>query len=172
LRNRNEKTTTNKTVLQLLEEREKEIAEWSRSDAEKLLVQLEDAIAKICDNDLAKAAIQLISERPSHIPPFTPLRFVGNAAKQYKKDMASLTAEERREVKVFSEAGDEASARDYAIATDVVRDFYGSLTQLLTRIRPESDRLVRVGVWRILDSYHPDQRFRFYQVKPKPRRGR
>jgi hypothetical protein len=123
---------------------------------------------------VAKAAVQLLAERVSHIPPYTPLRFVGNAAKRYKEDLAEMTPEERREFKIWDKAGDEASGRDYAIATVVVRELYGSLAQFLARIihDPDHHNYVGTGVWRILDSYHPNVRFRFYQDKAKRRHGR
>ncbi|MGP8069789.1 MAG: hypothetical protein ACLP5V_07855 [Candidatus Bathyarchaeia archaeon] len=144
------KATTNKTLLQLLKEEERQVAKWSRMNAEKLLVQVEDTLAKLCeDNDVAKAAIQIITERSNHAALYTP-----------------------------EQATDGYWARcGYEEATVSVGELYGSLTQLLGRVihGPDSygpTSYVGRGVWRILDSYHPDQRFRFYQVKDKPRRRR
>jgi len=54
-----------------------------------------------------------------------------------------------------------------------VREFYGSLTQLLRRMTHESDvghSFVGVGAARILDAYHPN--LRFQQVKVKRKHGR
>jgi len=129
-------------------------------------------LAGLCSSDVAKAAIQLIAERSSHIPPYTPLRFVGNAAKKYKKDRAGMTAEERRELKIFTNTIHEAAGRDYTIATEVVREFYGSLTQFLTRTIHQLDRhnYVGTGAWKILESYHPN--LRFHQVKAKRKHAR
>jgi hypothetical protein len=148
------------------------IEETSRDTAERHLAQLEEALAGLCSSNVAQAAIQLIAERSNHIPPYTPLRFVGNAAKKYKKDLATVTPEERRELKIFSKASDEAAGRDYAIATEVVREFYGSLTQFLTRIIHELDshNYVGTGAWRVLESYHPN--LRFHQVKMKRKHAR
>ena len=127
-----------RTLAKLMQEHEKEVAERSRIDAEKLLVQVEDAFAKLCeDNDVAKAAIQLIAERSSHIPPYT-------------SEQATVWYRERR---------------DYEEATVTIGQLYGSLTQLLGRVTDESDRFVGVGVWKILDSYYPNLRFRKDQAK-------
>jgi hypothetical protein len=127
--------------MRLLEEEEKQFAE----EAERRLVQLEDAVAQICEyKDVAKAAVQLITERSSHVPPYTP-----------------------------EQATDGSWARHgYEEAIVSVGELYGSLTQLLGRVTHEPGSYVGRGVSRILNSYHPDQRFRFYQVKPKPRRRR
>jgi hypothetical protein len=128
-----------------MQEHEKEVAERSRIDAEKLLVQVEDAFAKLCeDNDVTKAALQLITERSSHIPPHT-------------SEQATVWYRERR---------------DYEEATVTVGELYASLTQLLGRVNHEPDSYVGRGVWRILDSYHPNLRFRFYQDKPRQRHAR
>ena len=143
-----EKVTTEETLARLMEEEERQLAEWSRSHAEKLLVQVEDAVAQFCeDNDVVKAAIQLITERSSHVPPYSP-------------DQATDGYWERC---------------GYEEATVSVGELYGSLTQLVSRVihGPHSygpDSYVGRGVWKILNSYHPDQRFRFYQVKEKPKR--
>lgn len=139
------KVTADEALAKLLEEEEKQVAKWSRIDAEKLLVQVEDALAKLCeDNNVAKAANQIITERSSHIPPYTP-------------EQVTVWYRERRE---------------YEEATVAIREFYGSLTQFLTRVTHEPDSYVGRGVWRILDSYHPNLRFRFYQVKAKRKHGR
>ena len=167
------KVTADEVLVRLMEKAEKQAAERSRIDAEKLLVQLEDALAKLCDdNDVAKAAIQLIAERSSRIPTYTPLQFVGREAKLYKEHLADMTPEERHELELFVQGSQEHARRGYEEATVAIREFYGSLTQLLGRIAHESDRGLAVGVWRILDSYHPNLRFRFYQVKDKPRQRR
>jgi hypothetical protein len=140
-----ETVTTDETLLQLLKEEERQVAKWSRMNAEKLLVQLEDAVAKICEyKDVAKAAIEVITVRSRHVPPYTP-----------------------------EQATDGYWARcGYEEATVSVGELYGSLTQLLGRATHGPDSYVGRGVWRILDSYHPDQRFRFYQVKDKPKQKR
>ena len=141
-----EKVTTDETLMRLLEEEEKQFAE----EAERRLVQLEDAVAQICEyKDVAKAAVQLITERSSHVPPYTP-----------------------------EQATDGSWARHgYEEAIVSVGELYGSLTQLLARFAHEPfahepfahepDRFVGVGVWRILDSYHPNLRFHQVQVKRK-----
>jgi hypothetical protein len=142
LRKRNREEKANETLAKLLQEHENQVKERSRIDAEKLLIQIEDAFAKLCeDNDVTKAAIQLITERSSHIPTYTP----GGSTPWYSE------------------------RRDYGEATVTVGGLYGSLTQLLGRITREPDSSVGFSVWRILDSYHPNLRFRFYQEKAKRR---
>ncbi|MGP8070030.1 MAG: hypothetical protein ACLP5V_09085, partial [Candidatus Bathyarchaeia archaeon] len=120
--------TVDETLLQLMEKAEKQFAERSRINAEKLLVQVEDSVAKLCENnDVAKAAIEVISERSSHIPLYTP-----------------------------EQATDGYWARcGYEEATVSVGELYGSLTQLLGRVihGPDSygpTSYVGRGVWRIL----------------------
>jgi hypothetical protein len=133
---------TDEALVKLIEEHEKQVKERSRIRAEKFLGQLEDAFARLCEeNDVAKAAVQLISERSSHIPPYTP----GGQTPWYKE------------------------RRDYGEATVTVGELCGSLTQLLARTTHEPDSSVGFSVWRILDSYHPNLRFRFYQEKAKRR---
>ena len=154
-----------------MQEHEKQVAEDSRVDAEKLLAQLEDAFARLCDeNDVAKAAIQLITERSSHIPPYTPVVMAGKEAKRFKKLLAEMTPEERQQHEFLVKGIRKSARRDYEEATAVVREFYGSLTQLLARFPHEPDRLVGGGAWKILDSYHPNRRF--YQVKAKRKHAR
>jgi hypothetical protein len=126
------------------------------------------------DNDIAKAAVQLITERSSHIPTYTPVVMVGEA-KRDKKASAEMRPEKREEFKVFVKGLEENARRGYEEATVVIREFYGSLTQLLTRFAREPfahepDQYVGVGVWRILDSYHPN--LRFYVAKPRQRHTR
>ena len=141
-RNREEKATADETLAKLVEEHGKQVAEDSRIHAEKLLAQLEDAFARLCDdNDVAKAAVQLITERSSRIPPYTPERLTG-----WDKER-----------------------RDYEEAIVTVGELYGSLTQLLGRITHEPDSSVGFSAWRILDSYHPN--LRFYPVKAQRRHG-
>jgi hypothetical protein len=127
-----------------MEEHEKRVAEVSRIEAERFLAQLEDAFARLCDDNhithIAEAATQLITERSSHIPPYTPEQGTGG----YK------------------------ARRDYEEATLTVGELYGSLTQLLGRVTHEPESDVGVSVSRILNSYHPDLRFR----QDKGRHGR
>jgi len=171
LRNKEEKVTADEALAKLIQEHEKQVAEWSRLDAEKLLAQLEDAFARLCDeNDVAKAAIQLITERSSHIPPYTPVVVAGKEAKRFKELLAEMTPEERQQDDLFVKGLEENARRGYKEATVVVRELYGSLTQLLARITHEPDS--SVGVSRILDSYHPNLRFRFYQDKANRKHGR
>ncbi len=143
MRNRQAKGTTDETLLQLLKEEEKQFAE----EAERCLVQVEDGVAKLCEyKDVAKAAVQLITERSSHVPPYTP-----------------------------EQATDGSWARHcYEEATVSVGELYGCITQLLGRVTQglDTDTYVGRGVWRILDSYHPGQRFRFYPVKDRPKQRR
>jgi hypothetical protein len=47
LRNREEKITADEALAKLMEEHEKQVEERSRSEAEKLLAQLEDAFARL-----------------------------------------------------------------------------------------------------------------------------
>jgi hypothetical protein len=64
----------------------------------------------------------------------------------------------------------ENARRGNAEATAVVRELYGSLTQLLARFAHEPDRFVGGGgVW-ILDSYHPN--LCFHQDKAKRKHAR
>jgi len=170
-RNREEKVTASEALAKLMQELEKHVAEDSRGDAEKLLAQLEDAFARLCiENDVAKAAVQLIIERSSHIPPYTPVVMAGKEAKRFKKLLAEMTPEERQQHEFLVKGIRESARRDYEEATAVVREFYGSLTQLLARFPHEPDRLVGGGAWKILDSYHPN--LRFYQVKAKRKHAR
>jgi hypothetical protein len=84
-----------------------------------------------------------------------------------------LTPQEREEFKVFAERIEENARRDYGQAIVTIREFYGSLTQLLRRMTHEPDvghSFVGVGAGRILDSYHPN--LRFQQVKVKRKHGR
>jgi len=154
-----------------MQEHEKQVAEDSRVDAEKLLAQLEDAFARLfIENDISKAAVQLITERSSHIPPYTPVVMASKEAKRFKKLLAEMTPEERQQHDLLVEGIRENARRDYEEASAVVRQFYGSLTQLLVRFTHEPDRLVSGGAWTILDSYHPN--LRFYQVKAKRKHAR
>jgi len=72
-RNREETVTADEALAKLLKEEEKWVEEWSRIDAEKLPAQVDDGFMRLCDDsDVAKAAIQLITQRSSHIPTYTP----------------------------------------------------------------------------------------------------
>jgi hypothetical protein len=138
LGDRKETAATTEKLAKLMEEHEKRIAEVSRSEAERYLAQLEDGIAKLCDdNHVAEAAIQLITERSSHIPPYTP----------------------------EGRTGWYNARRDYEEGTATVGELYGSLTRLLGRVTHEPDGDVGVSVSRILASYHPDLRFRLDKRK-------
>lgn len=153
---------------------ERYLAEETRTKADGYLAQLEDSVSGLChaSNGVVKAAIQLIAERSSHIPPYTSVRSVGKAAKRHNDNLATMTAEERRTIKNFVKWCDEDAGHDYGIATEVVREFYGSLTQFLTRIagEPGHGSFVGVGVSRILKSYHAN--LRFHPVKVKRKHGR
>ena len=154
-----------------LQEVEKYIAETSRANAERFLAQLEDALARLCDNNnVAKAAVQLIAERSTSILPYTPVVRVGKEAKREKELLAEMTLEERQKLEALREGIEENARRDYEKATVIVREFYGSLTQLLTRIAHEPDNGLGVGAWRILESGHPN--LRFYVAKPRQRHAR
>jgi len=169
LTNREEKVTTGEALAKLMQEHEKQVAEDSRVDADKLLAQLEDAFARLCiENDIAKATVQLITERSNHIPPYTPVVMASKEAKRFKKRLAEMTPEERQQYELLVKEIREDARRGYEEATAVVREFYGSLSQLLAPFANEPDRFV--GVWRILDSYHPN--LRFYQVKAKRKHTR
>lgn len=68
MKNRERKATTDETLARLM----KEVVEVSRIEAKRYLAQLEDGFARLCDdNYVAEATIQLITERSSHIPPYT-----------------------------------------------------------------------------------------------------
>jgi len=142
----------------------------ARAVAERYLAQLEDALANLCcyrnhRDYVAKAAIQLITERSSHIPTYTPTRMTGRETKPLKKAWAEMTSAERNAAEAFDEALEEAARRDYGQATATAREFYVSLTQLLTQFTHDPVSLVGVGTWRILNSYHPNLRFRRDHVK-------
>ena len=103
MRNREEKVTAGEAFVRIMEEHEKEVKEESRIEAERLLAQVEDALARLChdSNDVSKAAIQLVAERSSHISTYTPVQFVGMEAKRYKEGLGDMTPDERQELELF-----------------------------------------------------------------------
>jgi hypothetical protein len=157
-----------------LETARNEIERESRIEAERHLAQLENALANLChvSNVVANTAIQLIMERARHVPPYTPL--AGNAAKRYKEVFLAMTPLERRRFETWARGREEDARRGYGEATEILQEFYGVLTQLLTRTFHEADpfSLVGVGAWRILESYHPNLRFHQVKVKRKHCRWR